>query len=177
MNDPVCATIMMGWELGEGYSNYAVVAMMIERCVVVFFPLRSKALLGRRFTVALLALCIVPGWLSLVPVSAFVFGVMTDTTWSVTGTFCGWHTDRPLFPYFTWAFQLNMFAIHVILSLLLVIVLSAAIAFRLRLRRKLVRDSSEVGTKENAAIAITLMLAKSRSSISFSSSLHSFPML
>ena len=46
-----------------------------------------------------------------------------------------------------------------ILSLLLVIMLSAAIAFRLRLHRKLVRDSSEVGGKENAAIAIMLMLA------------------
>lgn len=150
---------MMGWELGEGYSNYAMVAMMIERCIVVLFPLRSKTLIRRRFTIGLLVVCVLPGWLSLVPVSAFVFGVMSDTTWSVTGTFCGWHTDRPLFPYFTWAFQLNMFTVHVALSLVLVIVLCAAISFRTRGRRKLLRDeSSDVGAKENAAIVIMLIL-------------------
>ena len=87
----------MGWEVAETYSNYAVVAMMLERCVVVLFPLRAKTVLGLRFTLGLIAACVLPPWAALVIPYAFVLGVQHDPSWSILGTWCGWYTDRPLY--------------------------------------------------------------------------------
>lgn len=101
-NDVICAANLMGWELAESYSNYAVVAMMLERCVVVFFPLHAKSVLGVGFTLILISACVLPAWAALIVPSAFVLGVQHDPSWSVLGTWCGWYTDRPLY---VWTFS------------------------------------------------------------------------
>ena len=162
-SDTACTIMMTVWEVCELYSNYAVVAMMIELCVVVFFPLLAKRYITKRFTVGLLCLCVVPVMLTLVPASVLVTGVQYNSAWSVATTFCGWFEDRPAFPYFSWVFQLNMFTIHAVITLILSIVLGVVIAANSRRRfRKLMHMDSDqftVSTKENSAIAIMLVLA------------------
>ena len=137
--------------------------MMIERCIVVFLPLHSKIFISRRFTIMLLCICILPCWVALVPVSAFVLGVQSDSSWSATGVFCGWYEDRPAFPYYLWTYQLIIFTIHVILSGILVVVLCIAITYRHRRRRHLIlkdRENTSVeGGREYSAIVIMLLIA------------------
>ena len=153
----------MVWELFECYSNYAVVAMMAERCIVVFFPLQAKIFLTRRFTIALLCLCILPIWLALIPVSAFVLGIEHGSSWSASDVNCGWFTDRPAFPYFLWAYQLGMFAIHVIATSILVVVLCTAIIYRQYSRRHLIQNERGKGgaesSKEYSAVVVMLLVA------------------
>lgn len=162
LNDAVCASNLMIWEVFENYSNYAVVAMMIERCIVVFLPLHSKILVTRRFTVGLLCVCVLPCWIALVPVSGFVLGVQPNSAWSANGVFCGWYQDRAAFPFYLWAYQLIIFTIHVVVAGVLVVILSSAIAHRQRRRRHLIlthRDSGGEGGKEYSAIVIMLLIA------------------
>ena len=96
-NDVICAANLIGWELAETYSNYAVVAMMLERCLVVIFQLRAKRVLGLRFTLFLVAACVLLPWGVLVVPSAFVMGVQHDPSWSALGTWCAFYNDRPLY--------------------------------------------------------------------------------
>ena len=53
----VCASTIMIWDLFELYSSNAVVAMMIERCNVVLFPIHSIHFVTRRFSAMLLCIC------------------------------------------------------------------------------------------------------------------------
>ena len=160
-NDFLCASNFMVWELFECYSNYAVVAMMAERCIVVFFPLQAKIFLTRRFTIALLCLCILPCCVALIPVSAFVLGIQHDSSWSANGVFCGFYSDRPAFPYFLWAYQLIMFTFHVIIAGILVVVLFTAIAYSHSHRRHLIQKNKDGGNvvKEHSAIVVILLVS------------------
>ena len=162
-SNTTCNIMMTVWEVCEIYSNYAVVAMMLERCVVVFFPLHAKRYITKRFTVGLLCLCVLPMLLTLVPASVLVTGVQYNTAWSIAATFCGWFDNRPAFTYFSWVFQLNMFTLHAVITLILSMVLGVVIATnsRRRFRKLLHMDSDQftVSSKENSAIVIMLVLA------------------
>ena len=154
----------MIWEMFECYTNYAVVAMMIERCIIVLFPLQSKHFVNPRFTVTLLCICILPCWVALIPVSAFVLGVQSGSSWSANGVACGWYPDRPAFPYYLWAYQLIMFTFHVIINGLLVVLLSTAIAYHQSRRRHLIQKNRDGGSsgnviKEHSAIVIMLLVS------------------
>lgn len=150
----------MIWETLECISNYAVVAMMFERCIVVFFPIHAKIIVTRRFTIALLCICILPCWVALVPFSGFILGIEFDSGWSADGVFCGWHSDRPGFMYYLWSYQLVIDTIHVVISGALVIILSTAIVYFKAGRRRVVRrDRGGESSKEYSAIVTMLLLA------------------
>lgn len=163
INDFICASNLIIWFFLEIYSDYAMVAMMIERCIVVLYPLQAKTIVTRRFTIVLLCICIIPLWLALIPISPFVLGVQTGSMWSESGLFCGWYQDRPGFLYFLWAYQLIIYTFHVILSGILVVILCTALAFRLQSRRQLTGVAKGGGggesTREYSAMVIMLMIA------------------
>ena len=134
--------------------------MMIERCIVVLFPLHAITFVNRRFTLILLSICIIPFWLALIPISPLVLGVQTGSMWSESGLFCGWYPDRPGFFYFLWAYQLIIFTLHVLMSALLVVILCCAIAYRHRRRRHLIRRvSSGESRREYSTFVIMIMIA------------------
>ena len=158
----VCASTIMIWELFENYSSYAVVAMMIERCIVVIFPIHSIHLVTRRFTVILLCICILPSFLTLIPISAFYLGVQTNSSSSADGVFCGFVPDRPGFSFFIWDLTINR-TLHVIITGILVVVLCVAIAYHRRRKRQLIMKQKEEvrgvhAVKEHSTIIIMLLI-------------------
>lgn len=162
LNDVVCATVLSIWLSLEIISDYAVVAMMIERCVVVFFPLKAKAFVNPRFSIILLCICIVPFWLALVPVSLFILGVQAGSMWSPSGLFCGWYENRPAFPYFLWAYQLIIFTFHVVVGSVLVVILCVVIVVRQHNRHRLLsrdRGGSGLSGREYNSIVIMLLVS------------------
>lgn len=164
LNDVICASNLIIWFILEIYSDYALVSMMIERCIVVYFPLQAKSILNTRFTIILICVWIVPLWLALVPISPFICGVQYGSRWSQSGMFCGWYPDRPGFLYFLWAYQLIIYTLHVIFSGILVIALFIGIAYRHQIRRKLIlRDKEASGqesrNREYSAIVVMLLIS------------------
>ena len=150
----------------ETLSNYAVAAMMIERCIVVFFPLRAKSIVTRRFTYVLIWTCIIPGWVLVLPLSVFVFEIQSGSDWSATGMFCGWNSNSPVFNVYLWLYQLTLFTVHVVIVAILVIVLCIVVIYRQKHRlRHLVQtvrsqDRNRVGGESNnSALIIMLLIA------------------
>ena len=147
----------------ENLSNYAVAAMMIERCIVVFFPLHAKTIVTCRFTHVLIWTCIIPGWLLVLPLGVFVFEIQSGSSWSATGMFCGWNSNSPLFPIYVWLYQLTLFTVHVVVVTILVIVLCTVIIYRQGHRRHLiqsvrVQDRNKVGGESNNSALIIMIL-------------------
>lgn len=163
LNDVICAINLIIWFILEIYSDYAMVAMMIERCIVVMFPLRAKTILNPRFTIILISICVVPFWLALLPISPFVLGVQYGSMWSESGLFCGWYSDRAGFFYFLWAYQLIIYTFHVIISGILVVILCTALAYRFRSRRHLIQSDKVISGgesgKEYSTIVIMLIIS------------------
>ena len=137
--------------------------MMIERCIVVMFPLSAKSIMSTRFTIILITICVVPLWIALIPISPFILGVQYGSMWSESGLFCGWYSDRPGFLYFLWAYQLIIFTFHVIISGILVVILCTALLYRSRSRRHLIQSDNGISSgesrKEYSAIVIMLIIS------------------
>lgn len=161
LNDATCKVNQALINISEIYADYAIVAMMIERCVVVFFPLRAIALVNRRFTLILLCVCIIPCWISLVPINIFYFRLIPMIYFfSFTGKVCGLN---PAIAYFSWTYSLVNYGIHVVASFILDVVLCVKLLVDRRHRNQLViaNKSSDKGrsSKENSAIVVMLLLS------------------
>ena len=70
-----CILMKIWYNLSELSSNYALVALSIERCIAICWPLKSKQILNQKFTYYLLFICIVPVciyYLGLIPFSSAI---------------------------------------------------------------------------------------------------------
>lgn len=157
-SDLVCMIYQILSIHSETYSDYALVAMMIERCVVVFFPLHAKTLVTRRFTLILLCLCIIPMWATLDPFIPSSAGVVYGfSAWTLIGTTCVSLCDGPNF--FMYALNFNQCVIHVVATLILVVVLGTKLLANRRRRRHLVGGKGDQSAREYSVIVVMLLLA------------------
>lgn len=159
INAVICNIIKILSASLETFSNYALVAMMIERCVVVFFPLHAKTLVNRRFTCILLCVCIFPIWVSFVPLIPFNTQVLQGSALSTSGTVCVINSDGPTFLYLLWSMTLNLFVVHVVATLILVIVLGIKLLANRRRRRHLVGGTGDQSAREYSVVVVMLLLA------------------
>lgn len=162
LNDIVCKICQLLNVSFEIFSDYAMVAMMIERCFVVFFPLHAKAIMNFRFSFILLCICTFTFWVSVAPIIPFGVGLQNLGTLTPNGIICSNYYDG-LNTYLLWSKTLILYFIHVIASLILVVVLVTKLFVNLRRRRRLFSlqegSGSEQRGKEYSAIVVMILIS------------------
>lgn len=166
INDVSCTINQTLDAIFEIFSDYALVAMMLERCIVVFFPLHAKTLVTRRFTIILLCICILPFWLELIPLMPFDFSVESNNMASLNGKICVIYpySERAfLFIYIFWSITLIYYVFHVFATLIFVVILGAKLLVLRRRRNHMILarggNGGEKSGKENSAIIVMLLLS------------------
>lgn len=136
--------------------------MMIERCVVVFFPMHSKALVNARFTVILLCICILPHLVWMVPIMWIDLGVKVNKR-TIVGKVCTFSFSQPFVIYFFWASLFIIYILHLVTIPILVVVLSAKLLAHRRHRSHLImareKSKGEQKAKANSALVIMFLLS------------------
>ena len=137
-----CKAMIVVWTVSEIYSDYAVTAFTIERLIALFFPLKSKAILTMKFSIILVAIIVIPMWLSIVPLIPFVANLMYNPGTSATGMHCTRDKSHPFYGYYAFMFNAVTNMIHEILNTALVVFLLLGIIKCNNARKKLVHADS-----------------------------------
>ena len=158
-NDISCKTIQTIWILSELYSNYAAIAMGIERLLCLFCPISGVRVFSVKFTLVLLTLCVLPAWISVVPVGVFVIAITYEPGASATQFHCSMDTGHQFAPYFVWAFDLSMNMLHEILNGVIVVALLAGLAHAVSTVKQLTQHASSRAFKRKAIDSAMTILA------------------
>ena len=139
-SDATCKLFYLLCELTGNLSNYTIVALAIECCLIVFFPLRAKRFVRLRFSVMLIAIIVAPVWLcSFITVPFIVKLRINMTHYSQSGQECE-KDETPLTETFTVALTLLSYSLHTILTIILVTLISIKLAHIRYQRKAMIRD-------------------------------------
>lgn len=162
INDIYCTFFIIIYTTLECISDYAHIAMMIERCVVIFFPLRAKGLVNRRFTIILLCVCIIPMWLAYTPTLFFICQVNPDLG-SFNGKACGFNQNHVFFMYYYIVEMMILNFIHVIATPILILILVVKVRAHRNRRSHMIQTMANIGTKpvaeNNSAFLIMIIIS------------------
>ena len=141
-SDVTCKLVYLFNELAENLSNYTIVALAIERCLIIFFPLRAKRFALFRFSVMLIALLVAPAWLSsIISVPVIVILKTNMTQFSQSGCECEKDDEHSLTATFTVMLTIFTYMLHVVLNIILVTVISIKLAHIRYQRTAMIRDN------------------------------------
>lgn len=145
----------------EIVSSYGYVAMMIERCIVVFFPIRSRTLVNTRFTIILLCICTLPFFAAIIPIN-WIYTEVKLRPNTIIGKSCGIRYDWPLADYLFYSSVLILYIIHIVITPFIIVVLTTKLIAHRRRRRHLVstmdKNKGEQNAKTNSTLVIMLLL-------------------
>ena len=151
-----CKEIFTGWTVAEIVSNYTLVAMLIEKTIVVLYPLKAKGLFTSKTRTVLYSLTVLPPLLAVSPFNPFVARVL-KTKFNKDFDQCYYDTTHPLYEYVFWSTHIFMFGVHEILSFLLSTTLTIALLHQARERTKLIHKQL-TDTKELGSVITILIL-------------------
>ena len=149
-----CKLFYLLTELTESLSNYTIVALALERCLVIYFPLRAKRFVRLRFSVTLIALAVTPAWLCSFISVPFIVNKQQQPA-SQSGYECEKKSDNPLTAPFTVALTLLSYVLHTILNIILVTLISIKLALIRYKRNAMIRDKRiHLADRNSKAISI-----------------------
>ena len=141
-SDVTCKLFYLLCELTGNLSNYTIVALSIERCLIVFFPLRAKGIVCLRFSVMLIMIIVAPSWLcSFITVPIIVYLDRNMQYFSQSGIECDKNNKHSLTPTFTVMLTILSYTLHTILNIILVTLISIKLAHIRYKRNAMIRDN------------------------------------
>ena len=144
-----CKEIFTGWAAAEILSNYTLVSLLIEKILVVTYPLKAKTFLNERTRCLIFALCVFPPFFSVVPFNPFVVMIMKPK-FMKKHDYCYYDDGHPLYQYVFWTTHVFMFGVHEMLSLALSTALICKLLHQSHKRKKLMQchltEAKEWGT-------------------------------
>ena len=141
-SDATCKLVYLFNELAENLSNYTIVALAIERCLIIFFPLRAKRFSLLRFSEILIALLVAPAWLSaIISVPIIVILKTNMTQFSQSGCECEKDEEHSLTAAFTVMLTIFTYMLHVVLNIILVTVISIKLSHIRYQRTAMIREN------------------------------------
>lgn len=137
-----CKLFYLLFELTESLSNYTIVSLALERCLIIFFPLRAKRFVRLRFSVMLIAMVVAPAWLVSFIVVPIIVKLNTEMQQaSQSGCECEKDEEHSLTKPFTIALTVLSYILHTILNIFLVILISVKLAHIRYQRNAMFRDN------------------------------------
>ena len=128
-SDETCKLFYLLNELSESLSNYTIVALELKCCLIIFFPLRAKRFVRRRFCVMLIAIIVLPAWLcAFISVPIFVELDKERQHSSQSGCECEKNQEQSLTAMFTVVLTVFSYTLHTILNIILVTMISFKLA-------------------------------------------------
>ena len=141
-SDATCKLFYLLFELTESLSNYTIVALALERCLIIFFPLRAKRFVRLRFSVMLIALVVAPAWIcSFIAVPIIVKLDTNMQQASQSGCECEKDDKHSLTAAFTVALTVLSYMLHTVLNIILVTLISFKLAHIRYQRNAMIRDN------------------------------------
>ena len=157
VSDNTCKVIRVWYYLSDIISNYALVALSIERFVAVFWPLQAKYLLTNKLTFFLLFSLIVP--CSLFYIIVIPLGSSITPTFRAASNSCS-ADNNSIFGYiFNVSMPIVILGIHTIVDLIISILIFYQLYFsRSNKLEELSSNSKMVNTKEISATLTLICL-------------------
>lgn len=157
-NAYTCKGMVFGWVTAEIYSNYAVSAMTIERLIALYFPLKAKAIITKKFSITILVLLLIPPMCALVPLIPIVSNIEYEPGASASGQHCSRDKSHPLYGYYALTFTIVVHVAHLPLNQLLGFLLLIGIIRSTLSRKKLIQDQSNTSKAINTSMIIFMVL-------------------
>ena len=129
-------------ELSESLSNYTLVALALERCLIIFFPLRAKRFVCLRFSAMLIAIIVAPAWICAFISVPIIVELDTEMQhFSQSGCECEKNQEHSLTAAFTVALTVFCYMIHTIMNIILVTIISIKLAHIRYKRKAMIRNN------------------------------------